>query len=67
VCECGRGNLTSIVIEIDSFLKLVRADLKKGDTFLFAYQPGKGTSVIKNSKVIGIIGGLPFKKVLFGI
>lgn len=61
------NNITPISNEINTFLNLVKADLKKGDTFLFAYHPVKGTSIIKNDKVIGIIEGLPFKKALFGI
>jgi hypothetical protein len=61
------GNITLISEEIDTFLKLVKTDLKKGDVFLFAYQPVKGTSIIKNNKIIGVIEGLPFKKALFGI
>jgi hypothetical protein len=61
------NNITPISDEINTFLNLVKADLKKGDIFLFAYQPVKGTSIIKNGKVIGIIEGLPFKKALFGI
>ncbi len=61
------GNIAPVSKEIDTFLKLVKTDLKKGDTFLFGYQPSKGTDIIKNGKIIGTLEGLPFKKALFGI
>lgn len=60
-------NLSVVKNEIDSFITLVKTNVRAGDHYLFVYVPDNGTKIIKNGNVIGIIYGLPFKKALFGI
>ena len=37
------------------------------DEILMMYNPGKGTAVIINGKLKGVVAGIPFKKALFAI
>jgi hypothetical protein len=61
------GNPGQLTSRINCFLSIVASDLKKGDVFLFVYDPQKGTQIVKNGVCKGIIDGLDFKKALFGI
>ena len=53
--------------EIDAFMKFYADPFKIGDVISIIYRPGKGTEFYKNGKLRGTLGGLPFKKALFGI
>ena len=61
------GKTAPILTQINQFLAVFKAPIKKGDLFEFAYMPGNGTKVSKNGKGVTVIKGLPFKKALFGI
>ncbi len=61
------GKTAPIQPQINQFLSVFKAPIKKGDVFEFAYAPSVGTKVSKNGKGITVIKGLPFKQALFGI
>jgi len=61
------GNMAPIQTQINQFLAVFKAQIKKGDVFEFAYTPSGGTKVSKNGKGVTVIKGMPFKKALFGI
>lgn len=61
------GNTAAIKKETQLFLKYLKDDVNKNDTFDFVYFPQKGTYIIKNGKMQGNIPGLAFKKAFFGI
>ncbi len=61
------GNTAPIQAQINQFLAVFKAPIKKGDVFEFAYSPSAGTKVSKNGKGVAVIKGMPFKKALFGI
>lgn len=61
------GNSGRLTSRIDKFLSIVATDLKKGDVFIFIYNPKTGTQIVKNGVNKGVIDGLSFKKALFGI
>jgi Chalcone isomerase-like len=61
------GNALHIKNEIEAFIALIKANLCVGDQYLFVYIPQKGTRIIKNGQIIGVINGFQFKKALFGI
>ncbi len=61
------GNTAPIQAQINQFLAVFKAPIKKGDVFEFAYTPSAGTKVSKNGKGVTVIKGMPFKKALFGI
>jgi len=63
-----RGNTGPIKPEIDQLINTAfKATINKNDIFDLVYTPSGGTQVLKNSKVMTRIKGLPFKKALFGI
>jgi hypothetical protein len=53
--------------EMKKFRGFFTEDLKIGDKINLEYIPNKGLSVRKNSKIIGTIESLEFKKALFSI
>ncbi|MFK7785263.1 MAG: chalcone isomerase family protein [Crocinitomicaceae bacterium] len=53
--------------EIDKFMGFFKGAFKDGDKIHIEYSPGKGTSAIKNGKVLGTVPGLAFKKAIFSI
>jgi len=53
--------------QIKKFKSFFAAPFKVKDEILMIYKPGKGTAVIINSKLKGVVAGLPFKKALFAI
>jgi hypothetical protein len=53
--------------QIKKFKSFFAAPFKINDEILMIYKPGKGTAVIINGKLKGIVEGLPFKKALFAI
>jgi len=61
------GNMGPIQAQIDAFNALFTQTAKKGDVYEYVYAGEKGTSVIMNGEVKGVIPGLPFKQALFGI
>jgi hypothetical protein len=65
--SCSSKERKAIKKEIDDFIKLFSDQIVKGDHFVLAYMPGKGTMVSKNGKALGTIKGMNFKKGLFGI
>lgn len=53
--------------QIDGLMKLFNVEFKEGDDILLLYQPSNGINVYMNSKHIGNVGDLEFKKALWGI
>ena len=53
--------------QIKQFKSFFAAPFKVKDEILMMYKPGKGTAVIINGKLKGVVAGLPFKKALFAI
>lgn len=61
------GDLSAIQDEVDQFLSVFEEEIVEGDVFDLVYQPGEGVKVLKNGEQRAVIGGLEFKKALFGI
>lgn len=62
------GNTQPIQAGINQLMEAAfKQPVAKGDVFDMVYTPGAGTQVLKNSKRLAIIRGLPFKKALVGI
>ncbi|MGO2136635.1 chalcone isomerase family protein [Marinobacter sp.] len=61
------GDMASIQSDIDQFMAVFKEEIKEGDVFDLVYVPGEGVKVRKNNEDKGIVGGLEFKKALFGI
>ena len=62
------GNTAPIQAEIDQILKAAfSGEVAKGDIFDLVYSPDSGTQVLKNSKTMTVVKGLPIKQALFGI
>lgn len=62
------GKVAPIKKEIDLFCQFfAKEDVKKGDVFELIYTSKNGLKVIKNSKNLGSVKGLPFKKALFSV
>ena len=61
------GDLSGIQNEVDTFLDVFSEEIVDGDVFDLVYLPGEGTRVLKNGEARETIGGLEFKKALFGI
>lgn len=53
--------------QIKKFKSFFAAPFKVKDEILMIYKPEKGTAVIINGKLKGVVAGLPFKKALFAI
>ena len=53
--------------QIKKFKSFFSAPFKVKDEILMIYKPDKGTAVLINGKLKGIVPGLPFKKALFAI
>jgi len=58
---------TATSAQIKKFKSFFAAPFKIDDEILMIYKPGKGTAVIINGKMKGIIEGIAFKKALFAI
>jgi hypothetical protein len=61
------GNIEPIKVQIEEFISVFKEEIKENDSYDLIYVPGKGVQVSKNSEFRSAIGGLPFKKALFGI
>ncbi|MGO1750687.1 MAG: chalcone isomerase family protein [Marinobacter sp.] len=61
------GDMASIQSDIDQFMAVFKEEIKEGDVFDLVYVPGEGVKVRKNNEDKGTVGGLEFKKALFGI
>lgn len=61
------NSLSSLQTRINQFKQIFKDEIKKGDKYVFQYEPSKGLSIIRNGKLSAIIPGLDFKKALFGI
>lgn len=61
------GDLSAIQSDVDEFLSVFSEEIKEGDVFDLLYLPAEGVRVLKNGEVRATIGGLTFKKALFGI
>lgn len=62
------GNTAPIQPQINQLLNAAfNSKVAKGDIFDLVYTPNGGTQVIKNSKPLTVVRGLPIKKALFGI
>jgi hypothetical protein len=65
--SCSNSERKKIKAEISQFTGLFSEPIVKGDQFVIAYIPGKGTMVSKNGNFLGTVKGVDFKKGLFGI
>jgi hypothetical protein len=61
------GTIGPIKLQIEEFISVFKEEIKEGDIYDLIYVPGKGVQVSKNSEFKSTIGGLPFKKAMFGI
>ncbi|MBZ2169880.1 MULTISPECIES: chalcone isomerase family protein [Marinobacter] len=61
------GNTAPVKTEIDRFMNVFKEEIKEGDVFDLVYLPGEGVKVLKNGQKRDTVGGLEFKKALFGI
>lgn len=61
------GNTAPLQDRIDQLNKLFTSEIKKGDVIELAFAPAKGLLVFHNTKNLGSIQGLDFKKALFAI
>ena len=61
------GNIAPIKNKIEGFINIFKAKISLNDVYEFIYLPGKGLGVYKNGVKSAVIGGLEFKKALFGI
>ena len=61
------NSLSSLQSRINQFKQIFKDEIKKGDKYVFQYEPSKGLSIIRNGKLSAIIPGLDFKRALFGI
>ena len=61
------GNTRPLEREIQQFRQCFAGKITKGDVFEIVYVPSRGSFVVKNGEVKGVVEGLPFKQALFGI
>lgn len=61
------GDLSGIQAEVDRFMAVFQEEIQEGDVFDLVYLPNAGVQVLKNSEQRDTVGGLAFKKALFGI
>ena len=61
------GNTAPIQKQIEEFIAVFKAEIKKGDVCEMVYLPGQGTAVYKNGKPACTVAGMDFKQALFGI
>ncbi len=62
------GKTAPIQPQIDQLLGAAfTGKISKGDVFDLVYTPGAGTQVLKNTKSMTVVRGLPIKQALFGI
>ncbi len=61
------NNTAPLKAKITKLISFFKEEIKKGDTFILTYIPGKGTYAYKNGVKKGIIEGEDFQKALFGI
>ena len=61
------GNTAPLQKQIEEFIAVFKAEIKKGDVYEMVYLPGQGTAVLKNDKPACTIAGMDFKQALFGI
>lgn len=60
-------NLIALQDRIDQFNSFFKQNAVANDQFILDYVPGKGTTVIKNNTVLGLIPGEDFKNALLEI
>jgi len=60
-------DLIALQDRIDQFNSYFKQNAVAGDQFMLDYIPGKGTTIIKNSTVLGLIPGEDFKNALLEI
>ena len=61
------GDMASIQEDVDQFMAVFQEEITEGDVFDLVYLPGEGVRVLKNGEQKDTVGGLEFKKALFGI
>ncbi|PIE43798.1 MAG: chalcone isomerase [Gammaproteobacteria bacterium] len=62
------GKVAPIQDDVDAFMDVFKSEeIKENDVFDLVYLPGKGVEIYKNGQLQDTIGGLAFKKALFGI
>ena len=52
---------------MDQFVGMFKEDAVKGDSYLFTYAPGGGTTIILKGKEMGTIEGADFASALMAI
>jgi hypothetical protein len=61
------NNTAALATKIKQFKDVFSQKINKGDVFDIVYETAKGVVVYKNGKAAATIGGMDFKKALFGI
>lgn len=61
------GNTATIQPQIDQMLRAMQEQIRPGDRYTLAYEPGVGTHLSRNGDELSVVQGLPFKQALFGI
>ncbi len=65
--KSSKGNLAPIQSRIEKMVYLLKSEYKQDDIFDFIYIPQEGITIYKNTRMLGTIKGLDFKKAFFGI
>lgn len=63
----NRETIAALQDRIDQFYGYFDANVVAKEQYILDYIPGKGTTIIKNSKVLGVIPGEDFKNALMEI
>lgn len=61
------GNVAPIQEQIDVMIDAFDQPILPGDTYVIAYHPDTGTSLLRAGETMATVPGLPFKQALFGI
>jgi len=61
------GDTSAIQSDIDAMIAAMTKPLEPGVSYTLSYEPGAGTTMTRNGEDPVVIGGLDFKKALFGI
>ncbi len=60
-------DFSQLVQRFDRLADSFANDIEQGDTIEFRYIPGRGTRIVRNGRSQGMIDGLDFKAVFFGV
>jgi len=65
--KATKGNTAHIKNEIDALIGYFKGQVKAGDYYTLAYEPGVGIHIMKAEEKLGVVEGLPFKQALFSV